>query len=551
MKLRIVLATAALAFTTVLSAAPAPPRLVVLLVVDQMRADYVERFKDDWSAGLKRLVTDGAWFTRAAYPYLSTLTCAGHATIGSGAFPHVHGIFQNLWYDRGRRALTTCTQDANVNAISYGKPATGGESAYALGIPNFADELRLQRGSRVVSLALKARSAIMMGGHGGVVTWVTESLDSWETSTAYTPEAVPEVRDYVAAHPMDADFGQTWNRLLPPAKYPESDAGLQEAPPLGWTPLFPHVLKGNAGTTTPDNAFYDQWQRSPYADAYVARMAAALAEAFGLGKTDRPDLLAVSFSSPDLVGHVFGPNSQEIRDMYAQLDRTIGGLLDTLDRTVGRDNYVVALTADHGVTVIPEQLTATGRDGGRINAGALVNTIEQTAQVAAGPGKYIARITGNDIYFEPGMFAKLAAAPAALEAVSAAVSVQPGINRVIRGDRLSYASASASDRLVRAAALSYFPGRGGDLILVPKDGWMFAASGTTHGSASADDQRVPILLFGKGVKAGQYEDEASPADVAPTLAALAGISLPLAEGRPLRAAIPELAVPAATPNSAR
>jgi predicted AlkP superfamily pyrophosphatase or phosphodiesterase len=547
MKPRLALMAGLVACSTFLSAAPAVPKLFVIVVVDQMRADYVDRFRNDWTGGLKRLVTEGAWFSQAAYPYLTTVTCAGHATIGTGAYPHVHGVFQNIWFDRGRNQVVTCTQDANATPVSYGKPATGGDSAAALRIPTFADEMRRQRQSHVVSLALKARSAIMMAGHGGdAVSWISDSLDSWETSTAFSPVPIPAVRDYVAAHPMDADFGQTWNRLLPAAKYTETDTGLREASAPGWTPSFPHVLKGAATTTAADGAFFEQWQRSPFADAYVARMAVALTESMALGKGDRPDVLAVSFSSPDLVGHSFGPDSQEIRDMYAYLDQSIGVLLDGLDRAVGRGQYILALSADHGVTAIPEQLVAQGRDAGRIDPGPLALAIEQTAQ-KAGAGKYLARLVGNDVYFEPGMYAKLQAAPAVLDAIIGAIVTQPGIDRVLRADTLDPDPSPATERIARAGALSSVQWRGGELLVVPKNGWMFSSIGTTHGSASADDQRVPLILFGLGITRGEYQDAATPADIATTYAAIAGIKLPYAEGQVLRMAVPELATP--TPST--
>ncbi len=254
-------------------------------------------------------------------------------------------------------------------------------------VPTFADEMRRQRSAHVVSLSLKARSAIMMAGHGGdAVTWLSDSLDGWTTSTAFATAPVPQVKEFVTANPIEADYGKTWNLLLPAVSYADPDAGVGETPPPGWTRSFPHVLRGNQGDSLPTDAYYTQWERSPFADAYLGRMAAALAESMQLGKHDTTDMLAVSFSSPDLVGHGFGPRSHEIREMYENLDRTLGTLFDHLDRLVGPDQYVVALSADHGVTEIPEQLRAEGRDGGRIDAQAIAQAVEQAAINAAGPG---------------------------------------------------------------------------------------------------------------------------------------------------------------------
>lgn len=529
-------ATIAAAISVCLSAADAAPKLLVVIVVDQMRADYVERFRDDWSSGLRRLVDEGAWFTRAAYPYLTTFTCAGHATIGTGAFPHVHGIFSNTWFDRQRSAVIPCTDDQQARVVPYGKEAGSRTGPSNLLVPSLADEMR-GTGAHVVTLALKARSAIMLAGHGGdAVTWISESLEGWETSTAYSQAPVPQVKAFVAANPLDADYGKTWDRRLASSRYREPDDGLGEDPTTGWTSTFPHVLKGTAANGKPDTAYYDQWQHSPLADAYVARMAGSLAESMQLGAHGGTDFLGVSFSSPDLVGHAFGPNSQEIQDMYANLDQSIGGLLNQLDWVVGAGQYVVALTSDHGVTPIPEQLKKAGLDAGRMNGSALLNAGESRAVAGLGLGRYLSRLNGNDVYFEPGMYAKVQQKPKVLKDIVGQMAKQPGVARVFTSDQVA-AGASSRDPQLRAAALSYVPGRSGDLVISAKPGWMFSGGGTTHGSGVPDDQRVPVVLYGFGIKPGRYDGQASPADVAPTLARMAGVPLPKAEGRALTEAL--------------
>jgi predicted AlkP superfamily pyrophosphatase or phosphodiesterase len=507
-----------------------PPKLAVVIVVDQMRADYVDRFRGEWTAGLKRLVTQGAWFQKAAYPYLTTVTCAGHATISTGSFPHVHGVYQNAWWDREARKQMTCTEDPAAKDVGYGVAAPGGDSPYRLQVPTFTDQMRAQRQAHVVSLSLKARSAIMLGGHGGdAVTWLTEALDGWETSTGYSQTGVPAVKAFVDANPLAADLGKTWELTLPATAYSGPDEGVGEAPPQGWTRSFPHRLNGTAGKA--DGTYLAQWERSPFADAYLGRFAAALVQSMQLGKHEGTDVLAVSFSSPDLVGHAFGPASHEVQDMYAQLDKTIGTLFDQLDAIVGKDQWVVGLTADHGVTPIPEQLVAAGKDGGRINGAALVDAIEQVLKPAFGEGRHVTVLNTNDIYFEPGVYDKLLKSRQLLTSVISAIASRPGIARVFRSEEIRGAD-KAKDPLLRAAALSYVPGRSGDLVFAAKPGWMISAAGTTHGSPTPDDQRVPILLYGRGVKPGIYQDAATPADLTPTLAALSGLAMK-AEGRPL------------------
>jgi predicted AlkP superfamily pyrophosphatase or phosphodiesterase len=242
-------------------------------------------------------------------------------------------------------------------------------------------------------------------------------------------------------------------------------------------------------------------------------------------------VLAVSFSSPDLVGHAFGPRSHEIQDMYAQLDKTIGTLFDRLDALVGKDQWVAGLTADHGVTPIPEQLLAEGKDAGRISGGAIVDAVEQVLKPALGAGRHVTVLNTNDIYFEPGVYDKILQSRQLTTAVVSAIASRPGIQRVFRSEEIRGA-ANSKDALLRAAALSYFPGRGGDLIIAAKPGWIMYGTGATHGSASADDQRVPVLFYGRGIKPGKYQQAVTPADLAPTLAAVSGLSMK-AEGHAL------------------
>jgi predicted AlkP superfamily pyrophosphatase or phosphodiesterase len=520
-------------------ARPSTPKLVVIVVVDQLWAGYLDEFKTQWKYGFRRLMDHGAWFRNAAYPYLNTVTCVGHATISTGAFPDVHGMILNGWWDRDLKKTVTCTEDPASPIYSYGAPVTGGESPKRLLAPTFSDELRAHdgAGTRVVTMSMKARSAIDLAGHEGTaVTWLADN-GSWVTSAAY-PAPVQFVKDFVTANPVDKDFGASWTKLLRDSDYAYKDDGEGERPPKGWTSTFPHLLKG--ASDKPDITFHSQWETSPFADAYLGRFADAALDALKLGHGSATDFLGVSFAAADTVGHDFGPRSQEIQDVLLRLDRTLGALFEHLDRSVGADRYVAALTADHGVAVIPEQLIREGRDAGRIDTAVVTARVEQAARTALGdapPGKYVANVVYTDIYFETGVYSRLVAKPGALKNVIDAISGVPGIRRVFRGDELRSAQ-SSKDPLERAAALSYFPGRSGDLILVPKPNWILGTSAaTTHGTANEYDQRVPVILFGAGVKAGIYPQAATPADVAPTLAAICGVSMPKAQGRVLREAL--------------
>jgi arylsulfatase A-like enzyme len=532
----IALQPAAAALQNARAGQPAP-KLVVMVVLDQVRADYLERFADDWTGGLQRLTKSGAWFTNAAYPYLVTATCAGHATVSSGALPHTSGIVHNEWFDRRQEKVVTCTADPGVRDIAYGAQATGGDSPAALRVPALADRLRSERSGRVVTLSLKDRSAIMLAGHGpATVTWRTGL--AWVTSTAYTAGLVDVVKSSLADHPMEDDFTKVWERLLPANRYHTPDDGAGEIPPRGWTTTFPHDLKVNS--SRPDLDFETRWERSPFADAYVGRLAADLVERFHLGRGAGVDFLGVSFSGPDRVGHQFGPESQEVQDLLVRLDRTLGTLFERLDAAVGRDGYVVALSADHGVTPIPAQLAARGISAGTLRPSTIVERVESVLADGLGPGKHVAWLDGlnMNMYLAPGVYDRLLASKPLLERVERAITGVTGVRAVLRRDQLANGT-SSRDPLTRAAALGFDAERSGDLIIAMKPGWSPAAQfAAVHWStASADDQRVPVLFMGAGVRGGRYDRPITPADIAPTLARIAGVSLPTAEGRALTEAL--------------
>ncbi|MGH9174362.1 MAG: alkaline phosphatase family protein, partial [Vicinamibacterales bacterium] len=281
----------------------AGPKLLVIIVVDQMRFDYLDRYAKFAQRGLKRLVTEGAVFERAAYPYATTVTCAGHATIATGSVPATHGIISNEWWSRadGRRIL--CTDDAGATSLPYlGAPEKGSHSARRLRVPTLGDRLRAaNQDARVVTLSMKPRSAIMLGGHSGTaVTWFVDATHGWATSSAYSTHAMPEVQAFIAANPIERDRTEIWNPINA-ASFAGVDNAPGERPKRGWTATFPHPLAGAPGT--PEGQFFELWKCSPYANHYLAAMAVAQARSFRLGQRDAVDLLGISFSGLDCVGH--------------------------------------------------------------------------------------------------------------------------------------------------------------------------------------------------------------------------------------------------------
>jgi predicted AlkP superfamily pyrophosphatase or phosphodiesterase len=514
-----------------------PPRLLVVLVVDQFRADYVDRFGHEWTGGLRRLLDGGARFPLASYSYFSTVTCAGHATIGTGSFPAVHGMVLNEWWDRAKAADVACTDDDAARPVSYGAPMDGvGDSAATLRVPTLADELRAQRDpdTRVLAFSLKARSsATLAGQRGDAVVWF-DDRGAWVTSTAYTASPVPAVSAFVKQHPVDADVGRLWDRLLPADRYLFESPAVGVRPGDRMTPAFPHVV-GQPGQP-PDAVFYAQWQRSPFADAYLASMGLDVAAALGAGSAEgRTDFLSLSFAVLDLVGHQFGPNSHEVQDVLLRLDGTIGELLDGLDRRVGAGRYVVALTSDHGVVPLPERHRRFGLPGGRLPTSAIAEAIDAVL-APLGPGRHVARIAYADAYLAGDTWAKLRERPDLIAALKARLVAMDGIEAVFTRDEIE-ADRFTGDSIGRQLARSYDRERSGDLLIALAPYWLHGSTGTTHGTGYGYDTRVPLLFMGPGFVPGDYFQAASPADLAPTLAYLAGITLPRAQGRVLSEAL--------------
>jgi predicted AlkP superfamily pyrophosphatase or phosphodiesterase len=500
------------------------PKLVVILVVDQMRADYVDRFGGAWTGGLHRLMTEGARFTNANYPYSNTVTCAGHSTISTGDFPSTHGMIANDWYQRETESRVTCVSDPKVKLIRYGSGdgsaddgAKSGESAWRMQAPSLAEQIRAKStGSRVVTMSLKARAAGTLAGHtGDAVTWMEK--DRWVTSTGYESARVTEVQAFVTAHPMEADAGKTW-------------AG-PATPTPGLSSEFPHALAKDGKV---DASFYGAWQGSPYSDAYLGAMAESLVDSMKLGQQKGTDVLAISFSALDVVGHQYGPDSAEIQDVLQQLDATTGRLFDHLDKSVGRGNYIVALSADHGVAPLPELRQQKSMDGGRADVAAVRAAIEQALAPYKLGDKPIASFQDTNLYFTPTVEAKLKSDAGAMNAVIAAIKTVPGVADAFAGEALT--KDAAANALAKAASFSYYADRSGDVIILTKPYWFFwsgSSKGTTHGSPYEYDQHVPLIMMGAGVKAKSDAVAATPADIAPTLAESCGIKIAKTDGHAL------------------
>ena len=409
-------------------------------------------------------------------------------------------------------------------------------------LPTFADELKFQTNgaTRVVTLSLKARAAIILAGHkADAVTWADGG--GWVTSSVYG--AMPFVEQYAKTHPIKNDYGKTWTRSLPNGSYWYDEKATGAVPPDGWDLTFPHPLRGKAAGNEPDAAFYEQWASSPFADSYLTGFAETAVDSLGLGQGGGTDFLGVSYSSLDYVGHAFGPRSWEVQDILVRLDKDLADLFAHLDKKVGRGNYVVALSADHGVAPVTEDMEKTGADVGVLHLAELQERMEKALEPFHLAKPATAHINGSDVYFAPDVYEKLRHDDKAMRAVIDAALTQPGVAEVFRAEQVKNRPATQSPTR-SAIADSYFPGRSGDLFIVPKPYWLMDRSapgkrryGAGHGVSYNYDQHVPVLFMGFGIRHGEYFDAITPADIAPTLASLCGITLATRDGHILSQAL--------------
>ena len=543
------------------STEPKRPRLVLLIAVDQFRYDYLERFRDLFAAnGLSRLLRDGASWTQSNYDHTPTYTAPGHATMMTGASPSQNGIVGNEWPDRSLGKRVTSVSDTSVQLLGDTGAAS---SPHRLLSSTLGDEMRFATGdrSKVIGISIKDRSAILPAGrHANAAYWFRNG--NMVSSTYYLKELPSWVVNFNNTKQADQYFGKKWERLLPESEYlehagPDTPAWEQIGAAPGDTNAFPHTITG--GLKSPGAAFYTQLDHSPFINELLLSFAKQAITNEQLGEDSYTDVLTVSFSGNDYVGHRFGPYSQEVMDVTLRIDRQIGELLDFVNSKVGLTNTLVAFTADHGVAPIPEHAAALKLDGGRINVTELVKKMRAAITDRYNPqGKtpdptqdYIYKYQdesgslrdafyNSNLYFSYDALRRDGVSVAEIADVAGAAALTfPGIARYFTRAQLLRGATSPSDPIERRVLHGFNPARSGDLILIAQPyKFMGDALPTTHGTPYAYDTNVPTIIMGPGVVAGRYLEPATPADIAPTLAALLRITPPTsATGRVLTEAL--------------
>jgi predicted AlkP superfamily pyrophosphatase or phosphodiesterase len=531
------------------------PRLVLLIVVDQFRYDYLERFGDLFVAnGLRRLLRDGASWTQSNYDHMPTYTAPGHGTMMTGAYPAETGIVGNEWPDRVTGKKVTSVSDTSVQLLG-GKAGDTGSSPRRLMSSTLGDELRLVTNdrSKVIGVSVKDRSAILPAGrHANAAYWFSVTSGTMVSSTYYFDQLPAWVASFNNPRPADQYFGKKWERLLAESEYikragPESPKW-ETVTAAGDTNAFPHTITG--GATAPGPAFYSAFDHSPFNNELVLSFAQQAIVNEQMGQDDDTDVLTVSFSANDYVGHRYGPYSHEAMDVTLRTDRQIATLLDFVQTKVGLANTLIAFTADHGVGPIPEHSGAIGLGGARIKTTDLLNAIRAGIKTRYNAEDYIYKFEDNGVWRDGFMNGNIYFNYAALDrdkvnteelaqvVGKAALSVA-GVARYFTRAQLLRGATSITDPIERRALHGFYPSRSGDVVLIAEPFKYLGDTITaTHGSAYSYDTHVPTIIMGAGVTPGRYFEPASPADIAPTLAALLGVTPPSnATGRVLLEAI--------------
>jgi type I phosphodiesterase/nucleotide pyrophosphatase len=496
-------------------------RLVLLIAVDQFRYDYLTRFRADYSGGLRRLLTDGAVFTNANLEHYPTVTAVGHATMLTGATPSESGIIGNDWFDRETGTTVTSVSDSTVTVV--GSPTGSAASPRRLLVSTVGDELKLAsraakgaaEAPRVFSISLKDRSAILPGGRSAdAAYWWDTKSGRFVTSSYYTAALSPWVQTYNDLKRADRYAGRTWAPLATPA-------------------LSLRTLPADVGAP-----LYDAVYGSPFGNDELLAFATELLQKEALGTRHVTDLLSVSFSSNDSVGHTYGPDSPQVRDIAIRTDATIGELLRTVDRLVGLSHVLVAFTTDHGVAPVPETLTARGLPGGRITTKDLFDPLQRALTTQFGEGKWLLATAGSAPYLNYELIDSLKLDAAAVRRVAATAMTQlPHVARVYTRDQLLRGEV-ANDRIGSRVLRGFNARRSGDLEIILEPYWMRQAQGTTHGTPYNYDAHIPIILMGPRIRAGEYAEAVALNDLAPTLATLVGVEIPSASvGRVLTEAL--------------
>ena len=505
------------------------PKLVVGIVVDQMRWDYLYRYYSRYKAngGFRRMLDKGFTCENTFIPYAPTVTACGHTCIYTGSVPAVHGITGNAWWDKLQRRNVYCTEDTTVTTIGALEGVNGKQSPRNMLVTTICDELRLATNfrSKVIGIAIKDRGGILPAGHSANgVYWYDGRSGNWITSSYYGMSALPAwVQSLNNRKLVDSFYKKGWNTLYPINTYTQSTADDKpyEGKPFGADAKgFPYNFDKFVG------ANYGVLASTPYGNTLTLEMAKAAVDGESLGKDSITDFLAVSFSSPDYVGHSFGPNSIEAEDCYLRFDQDLGELFRFLDVRVGAGQYVAFLSSDHGVAQVPGFMQENRLPGATMDEVPYINEMQPLLKQQFGAEKLILSSYNYQIHLDHRLMDSLKInAKAVKDWVVAFLEKKPSIARAFDVDEVMLEPMPKKVR--EMIANGYFPTRSGDVQFILKPHWIDGGTrGTTHGLWYPYDAHIPLLWYGWGIRAGKLNREVYMTDIAPTLAALLHIQMP-------------------------
>jgi predicted AlkP superfamily pyrophosphatase or phosphodiesterase len=503
-------------------------KLVLGIVIDQFRYDYLTRFEDQFGAGgFKRFLTNGAVFSNAHYPYTPTVTACGHAVFMSGSAPNENGIIANEWWDREAGKKITSVVDANTKLLG-GKEGVGA-SPHRMLSSTIGDQLKLLTAgqAKVVGISCKDRSAILPAGkRPNGAYWYDDTTGKMVSSTYYFPDLPEWVKKFNHDQCADKYFGKKWEKLLPEAAYARSLPDDSPFEKWAYGKTFPHTITG--GETKPGSKFYKQFEATPFANEMLVNLAKAAIENEQLGADDVTDVLTVSFSANDILGHYLGPNSPEAQDITLRTDRLLAEFLAYVDKKIGLQNTLIAFTADHGVAPVPEHAQTLGL-GGRMEIKEITEAVTTALNQRFGEEKWVASVPYGNVYLDYAALARRQVAHADAEKVaSEAVKKLKGIAECFTRTEILSGQLPRT-RVANSVALGFNAERNGDLVAVPKPFWVFGEAtplATSHSTPYSYDTHVPVIFYGAGIKAGIFTTPSSPLDIAPTLSAILKIEQP-------------------------
>lgn len=502
------------------------PKLVVGIVVDQFRYDYLPLYKDEFGeGGFNRLINEGYSFVNNHYNYFPTYTGPGHAAIYTGTTPSINGIVGNSWYDRSIESSMYVVSDSTVSSV--GTDGSAGKMSPAnLLSTTVTDELKLADSqAKVIGVSLKDRGAVLPAGHlGDGAYWYEGESGKFITSSWYMDKLPEWVRDFNKQGLARELSQKTWEPLLPLEKYNESNP--DDTPYEGTfdgeeNPVFPHELRKHAGDS------FGIISSTPFGNTLVKEIAKKAIQAEELGSDNHTDFLSVSFSSTDYVGHQFGPHSIEVQDTYLRLDRDLEDLLNYLDQEVGSGNYLVMLTSDHGVVDVPAELLAKDLPGGYFNRKKVLKALKEYLKKSYGNGDWVESYANQQIYLNRDLIKEEEVALKAIQMDVAGFLLQfKGVKSTNTAHNFQYKGYSRGQQAMYQRGFMH--DRSGDVFVQLKPGWLDSSyrTGTSHGSPYNYDTHVPLIFYGWNIPQGESSEHTVIPQIAPTISDMLNIGLP-------------------------